>query len=141
MVQRQLRERDIVDERVLAAMARVPRELFVPPELREDRRLVARAGADVQHALPPGQRERLADPRDHVRLRDRLPLADRERRVVVRAPAHPLRHEQLARDARHRGENALVGDAARAQLTFDHRFALSEHRRSRRRRSARALPA
>jgi protein-L-isoaspartate(D-aspartate) O-methyltransferase len=34
MVERQLRGRDIDDERVLAAMARVPRERFVPPELR-----------------------------------------------------------------------------------------------------------
>jgi protein-L-isoaspartate(D-aspartate) O-methyltransferase len=34
-IDRQLRRRGIGDERVLAAMARVPRELFVPPELRE----------------------------------------------------------------------------------------------------------
>ena len=30
MVEQQLRGRDVVDERVLAAMERVPRELFVP---------------------------------------------------------------------------------------------------------------
>lgn len=35
MVERQLRRRGIGDERVLAAMATVPRELFVPPELRD----------------------------------------------------------------------------------------------------------
>lgn len=34
MVERQLRRRGIADESVLAAMARVPRELFVPPHLR-----------------------------------------------------------------------------------------------------------
>jgi protein-L-isoaspartate(D-aspartate) O-methyltransferase len=34
MVEYQLRGRDIVDERVLDAMARVPRELFVPPRER-----------------------------------------------------------------------------------------------------------
>ncbi len=34
MVDRQLRRRDIDDERVLAAMERVPRELFLPRELR-----------------------------------------------------------------------------------------------------------
>jgi protein-L-isoaspartate(D-aspartate) O-methyltransferase len=34
MVERQLRRRGIEDERVLAAMAEVPRELFVPPDLR-----------------------------------------------------------------------------------------------------------
>jgi protein-L-isoaspartate(D-aspartate) O-methyltransferase len=35
MVERQLRRRGISDERVLTAMGRVPRELFVPPEVRE----------------------------------------------------------------------------------------------------------
>jgi protein-L-isoaspartate(D-aspartate) O-methyltransferase len=34
MVERQLRRRGIRDERVLAAMAEVPRELFVPPDQR-----------------------------------------------------------------------------------------------------------
>ena len=34
-IDRQLRRRGISDERVLAAMARVPRELFVPEELRD----------------------------------------------------------------------------------------------------------
>jgi protein-L-isoaspartate(D-aspartate) O-methyltransferase len=34
-VRQQLRRRGIEDERVLAAMARVPRELFVPEELRD----------------------------------------------------------------------------------------------------------
>ena len=36
MVERQLRRRGIVDERVLAAMAEVPRERFLPPESRGD---------------------------------------------------------------------------------------------------------
>src|SRR3954466_10912907 len=36
MVERQLRQRGIEDERVLAAMAEVPRERFLPPESRED---------------------------------------------------------------------------------------------------------
>jgi protein-L-isoaspartate(D-aspartate) O-methyltransferase len=35
MVERQLKARDIKDERVLAAMAKVPREAFVPPESRD----------------------------------------------------------------------------------------------------------
>jgi protein-L-isoaspartate(D-aspartate) O-methyltransferase len=35
MVERQLRRRGITDERVLAAMAKVPREAFVPERLRE----------------------------------------------------------------------------------------------------------
>ena len=36
MVARQLRRRGVRDPRVLAAMASVPRERFVPPELRPD---------------------------------------------------------------------------------------------------------
>jgi protein-L-isoaspartate(D-aspartate) O-methyltransferase len=36
MVDRQLRARGIADERVLAAMANVPRELFLPPDVRHD---------------------------------------------------------------------------------------------------------
>ena len=36
MVERQLRRRGIYDERVLGAMLEVPRELFVPAELRRE---------------------------------------------------------------------------------------------------------
>jgi protein-L-isoaspartate(D-aspartate) O-methyltransferase len=36
MVERQLRKRGIVDERVLAAMADIPRELFLPEDVRGD---------------------------------------------------------------------------------------------------------
>ena len=50
-IDRQLRSRGIDDERVLAAMARVPRELFVPDELRrfayEDEALPIGAGQTV----------------------------------------------------------------------------------------------
>jgi protein-L-isoaspartate(D-aspartate) O-methyltransferase len=49
MVEMQLRMRDIVDERVLEAMTRVPRELFVPPEER------SRAYADAALAIGSGQ--------------------------------------------------------------------------------------
>jgi protein-L-isoaspartate(D-aspartate) O-methyltransferase len=49
MVERQLRRRGIEDERVLDAMARVPRELFVTAELRAD------AYADAALAIGDGQ--------------------------------------------------------------------------------------
>ena len=49
MVAQQLRSRDIADERVLAAMERVPRELFVPASLR------SRAYDDAALPLPLGQ--------------------------------------------------------------------------------------
>ncbi len=54
MVEHQLRARGISDERVLAAMASVPRHLFVPPELR------ARAYDDC--ALPIGEGQTISQP-------------------------------------------------------------------------------
>jgi protein-L-isoaspartate(D-aspartate) O-methyltransferase len=54
MVVRQLRARGIDDERVLEAMATVPRELFVPPAERE------RAYADA--ALPIGDGQTISQP-------------------------------------------------------------------------------
>jgi protein-L-isoaspartate(D-aspartate) O-methyltransferase len=49
MIEHQLRRRDITDERVLAAMGRVQREWFVPPELRD------RAYADSALSIGAGQ--------------------------------------------------------------------------------------
>jgi protein-L-isoaspartate(D-aspartate) O-methyltransferase len=49
MVDQQLRRRGITDERVLAAMRRVSREWFVPPELRE------RSYADSALSIGAGQ--------------------------------------------------------------------------------------
>jgi protein-L-isoaspartate(D-aspartate) O-methyltransferase len=54
MVQRQLRGRDIMDERVLAAMEKVPRHLFVPPAQRDV--------AYVDSALPIGQGQTISQP-------------------------------------------------------------------------------
>jgi protein-L-isoaspartate(D-aspartate) O-methyltransferase len=54
MVERQLRRRGIGDERVLDAMAVVPRELFVPPPLRD------RAYDD--NALPIGHGQTISQP-------------------------------------------------------------------------------
>jgi protein-L-isoaspartate(D-aspartate) O-methyltransferase len=54
MAERQLRRRGIADERVLAAMAEVPRERFVPPDQRR------RAYADS--ALPIGHGQTISQP-------------------------------------------------------------------------------
>jgi protein-L-isoaspartate(D-aspartate) O-methyltransferase len=54
MVERQLRKRGIEDERVLEAMAAVPRELFVPESV------VGRAYADS--ALPIGEEQTISQP-------------------------------------------------------------------------------
>ena len=54
MVEKQLRRRGITDERVLAAMGRVPRELFVPDGLRRY--------AYDDGALPIGRRQTISQP-------------------------------------------------------------------------------
>src|SRR4051794_17389466 len=54
MVDQQLRKRDVTDERVLAAIERVPRELFVPEGLRD------RAYEDA--ALPIGAGQTISQP-------------------------------------------------------------------------------
>lgn len=54
MVERQLRRRGIADERVLAAMGRVPRELFVPEAFRAD--------AYADRALPIGCGQTISQP-------------------------------------------------------------------------------
>jgi protein-L-isoaspartate(D-aspartate) O-methyltransferase len=54
MVERQLRRRGIRDERVLEAMARVPRELFVPERVR--------AFAYEDGALPIGYEQTISQP-------------------------------------------------------------------------------
>jgi len=75
MVQRQLRERDIADERVLEAMATVPRELFVPQDLRD------RAYDDA--ALPLAEGQSISQPYMVARICEALALVGRERVLDV----------------------------------------------------------
>jgi protein-L-isoaspartate(D-aspartate) O-methyltransferase len=75
MVERQLRRRDIVDDRVLAAMERVPRERFVPPELRR------RAYEDA--ALPIGDGQTISQPYMVAAICSALALSGRERVLDV----------------------------------------------------------
>jgi protein-L-isoaspartate(D-aspartate) O-methyltransferase len=75
MVDEQLRGRDIVDGRVLEAMERVPRELFVPPDLR------ARAYDDA--ALPIGWGQTISQPYMVARIIEELGLDGDERVLDV----------------------------------------------------------
>jgi protein-L-isoaspartate(D-aspartate) O-methyltransferase len=75
MVEQQLRGRDIVDERVLAAMERVPRELFVPDDLRP------RAYDDA--ALPIGGGQTISQPYMVARICEALALHGGERVLDV----------------------------------------------------------
>ena len=75
MVDEQLRARDIVDERVLEAMERVPRELFVPEGERH------RAYADA--ALPIGHGQTISQPYMVARICEALSLTGDERALDV----------------------------------------------------------
>jgi protein-L-isoaspartate(D-aspartate) O-methyltransferase len=75
MVERQLRARDIRDERVLEAMATVPRELFVPEGLRD------RAYDDSALPLPAAQT--ISQPYMVARIAEALELHGRERVLDV----------------------------------------------------------
>jgi protein-L-isoaspartate(D-aspartate) O-methyltransferase len=75
MVEVQLRGRDVVDERVLAAMERVARELFVPEKLRD------RAYDDA--ALPIGVGQTISQPYMVARICEALSLTGPERVLDV----------------------------------------------------------
>jgi protein-L-isoaspartate(D-aspartate) O-methyltransferase len=106
MVERQLRQRGIEDERVLAAMAEAPREAFVPEALRD------RAYADS--ALPIGEEQTISQPWIVAAICQALELEGSElvlevgtgsgysAAVLARLAAHVVsieRHEPLARAA------------------------------------------
>jgi protein-L-isoaspartate(D-aspartate) O-methyltransferase len=75
MVEHQLRSRDVKDERVLAAMEKVPRELFVPESLR------SRAYDDA--ALPIGGGQTISQPYMVARICEALALRGDERVLDV----------------------------------------------------------
>lgn len=106
MVERQLRRRGIEDERVLAAMVAVPRELFVPETIRD------KAYADS--ALPIGEEQTISQPWIVAAICQALELQGSElvlevgtgsgysAAVLARLAAHVVsieRHEALSRGA------------------------------------------
>ena len=75
MVERQLRRRGIRDQRVLAAMAEVPRERFLPPDMRSD--------AYGDRALPIGEGQTMSQPYIVARMAELLELRGDERVLEV----------------------------------------------------------
>lgn len=107
MVEQQLRARGIADERVLAAMGEVPRELFLPEQLR--------AEAYADGALPIGEGQTISQPWIVAFMSQLLGLEGDEKvlevgtgsgygaAVLARLCAHVVtveRHEKLAAQAR-----------------------------------------
>jgi len=127
MVERQLRRRGIADERVLAAMGEVPREVFVPERRR------SHAYADT--ALPIGEGQTISQPWIVAAICQALELEGGERVLEVGsgsgysaavlaqladAVIGVERHESLAADARRALDGIgvdnvelLVGDGSR----------------------------
>jgi protein-L-isoaspartate(D-aspartate) O-methyltransferase len=126
MVDRQLRRRGIDDERVLAAMGRVPRELFVPPE-------VARLAYD-DAALPIGEEQTISQPFIVATMCELLELdgdenvldvgtgsgyaaavlAELSSRIVSieRIPALAARARTALEDTGHAGVEVRIGDGS-----------------------------
>jgi protein-L-isoaspartate(D-aspartate) O-methyltransferase len=127
MVERQLRRRDISDERVLRAMGEVPREAFVPDRYR------SRAYADS--ALPIGESQTISQPWIVAAICQALALEGDERvlevgsgsgysaAVLARLAAEVIgieRHASLAAEARRALDaigianvELIVGDGSR----------------------------
>lgn len=70
-----LRAQGITDTRVLSAMERVPRELFVPETFRD------RAGEDV--ALPIGRQQTVSQPSVVARMSQALEVGDRHKVLEI----------------------------------------------------------
>ena len=126
MVERQLRRRGIADERVLTAMSEVPRELFLPEEVRSD--------AYRDGALPIGEGQTMSQPWIVACMAQLLELDGSERVLEVgtgsgygaavlsllsREVVTIERYESLAREARrtldelgYRNVEVRVGDGA-----------------------------
>jgi protein-L-isoaspartate(D-aspartate) O-methyltransferase len=77
MVERQIRDRDIRDGRVLAAMAAVPRHAFVPPECVE--------AAYRDGPLPIGDGQTISQPFMVAAMADALSLTGNERVLEIGA--------------------------------------------------------
>ncbi len=84
------REDDVAVARRLEPRPRLERERLdhldrhdLGGEIGQDRGLVARAGADLEHPRAGLQAQQMGHQRDHQRLRDGLAMADRQRPVVV----------------------------------------------------------
>ncbi len=110
MVEQQLRSRDVEDERVLAAMERVPRHLFVPDGLQ------GRAYADA--ALPIGSGQTISQPYMVARICEALSLHGNERVLDVGTGSgyQAAVLAELAREVHTIERIPELADAARGRL-------------------------
>ncbi len=110
MVEAQLRRRGITDERVLAAMERVPRELFVPEPFRHQ--------AYDDAALPIGEGQTISQPYMVARICELLALRGGERVLDVGTGSgyQAAVLAELAAEVHTIERHASLADRARAAL-------------------------
>ena len=89
-------------------------------EAREHRGLIARPGADFENFLGTRELGDLAHQSDHVRLRNSLRVADRQRAVIVGVLVKFGGKESMAGDGAHRGEHARIFYPAAFELLEHH---------------------
>jgi len=110
MVERQLRGRGIGDEAVLTAMATVPRERFVPPEMRSDAyrddALPIASGQSISQPYMVARMTELLAPRPGMRVLE----GGHGLRVSGRGAGADRLHGNL------RGADPALADAARARI-------------------------
>jgi len=92
-------------------------------DLGQDRGLIAGAGADLEHGLAALEAQRLRHEADDVRLRDRLPVADGHRVILVGLRPERRGNEQVPLYLAHRRERARVAHAPRGDLARHHLLA------------------
>ena len=99
MVRTQMRSRDIRDERVLAALEEVPRELFVPPEQRhaafEDSPLPIGGGQTISQPYIVALMAQLLEVQPHHRVLDVGSGSGYQTAVLARLAAHVYAIERI----------------------------------------------
>ena len=80
------------------------------PNLRQDRGLVAGAGADLEHPVILSKLQLLGHVGDHERLADGLPAGNPESAVAVGVGAIGRFHEDFARHLFHGAQHRLLAD-------------------------------
>jgi protein-L-isoaspartate(D-aspartate) O-methyltransferase len=120
MVERQLRGRGIRDERVLAAMAALPRDRFVPPDMRSraytDDALPIAAGQSISQPWMVARMTELLEPRPGMRVLEVGTGSGYQAAVLARlgcAVVSVERHRELADSARDRLAELGLGNLVR----------------------------
>jgi len=91
-----------------------------PGEDGKNGRLIAAAGADLEHPLTPLQGEQFAHAGHHVRLGNRLIAPNGQGVILIRTLAEIVRNKLVTRKLRHRLENALILNTTTHELLSDH---------------------